>query len=265
MRILLHPRFSHKSGFTLIELLVVIAIIAILASILFPVFARARENARRSSCSSNLKQLGLATIQYVQDYDEKYPPIQDLARTETPPDGIFWSGTAGWYWPQILHPYHKSIDVFRCPSIAPFGETPGLVPRPPIFAQYGGNANILTTSAPGLSSSVIRAAANTYLLIEFGYYTADPAATKVPGTGGNNTQYLPGINEAGVSCSPVSAATNRPYMRDCLTGRHFGGVNVAYADGHVKWHKSSVVLTEANAFNNTTHPPSAWDPRSDAT
>src|SRR5471030_268187 len=64
---------GRKRGFTLIELLVVIAIIAILAAILFPVFARARENARRASCQSNLKQLGLATLQYVQDYDERYP------------------------------------------------------------------------------------------------------------------------------------------------------------------------------------------------
>ncbi len=64
---------SRFSAFTLIELLVVIAIIAILAAILFPVFARARENARRSSCSSNLKQLGLALAQYTQDYDGSYP------------------------------------------------------------------------------------------------------------------------------------------------------------------------------------------------
>ncbi len=66
-----------KSAFTLIELLVVIAIIAILAAILFPVFARARENARRSSCTSNLKQIGLGIIQYAQDYDEKYPVLRN--------------------------------------------------------------------------------------------------------------------------------------------------------------------------------------------
>src|SRR5688572_16253581 len=69
---------THK-GFTLIELLVVIAIIAILASILFPVFARARENARRSSCQSNLKQLGLGFIQYTQDYDEKLPATGEIS------------------------------------------------------------------------------------------------------------------------------------------------------------------------------------------
>jgi prepilin-type N-terminal cleavage/methylation domain-containing protein len=68
-----HQRLTGKTGFTLIELLVVIAIIAILAAILFPVFARARENARRSSCLSNMRQIGVGILQYNQDYDEYYP------------------------------------------------------------------------------------------------------------------------------------------------------------------------------------------------
>ena len=93
--------FIMKKGFTLIELLVVIAIIAILAAILFPVFGRARENARRSSCQSNLKQLGLAVTQYTQDYDEQYPmAIND--------NGIPWAVT--------VQPYVKSVPIFMCPS-----------------------------------------------------------------------------------------------------------------------------------------------------
>src|SRR5215216_6607048 len=87
-------------GFTLVELLVVIAIIAILAAILFPVFSRARENARRSSCQSNLKQLGLGMAQYVQDYDERF---------------VSWrSTTTGWA--ELLQPYVKSTQVLQCPS-----------------------------------------------------------------------------------------------------------------------------------------------------
>ena len=89
-------------AFTLIELLVVIAIIAILAAILFPVFARARENARRSSCLSNLKQIGLGVMQYTQDYDEKYPCRYMASETFS--------------WRRNIFPYVKSTQVFACPS-----------------------------------------------------------------------------------------------------------------------------------------------------
>src|SRR5687767_15585345 len=97
----------RKSGFTLIELLVVIAIIAILAAILFPVFARSRENARRSSCQSNLKQIGLGFAQYIQDFDEMYPPYNVPAANL----GTKLSGWAG-----SLQSYLKSDQIFQCPS-----------------------------------------------------------------------------------------------------------------------------------------------------
>ena len=99
----LPARFTRKSGFTLIELLVVIAIIAILAAILFPVFGRARENARRSSCQSNLKQIGLGILQYTQDYDERLVPARYNTDPKIP-------------WPDLLQPYIKSIQLFKCPS-----------------------------------------------------------------------------------------------------------------------------------------------------
>ncbi len=91
----------------MIELLVVIVIIAILAAILLPVFARARENARRSSCSSNLKQIGVGVIQYAQDYDERMPSGR---MSENNADNI------GGAWPILLQPYIKSLQVFACPS-----------------------------------------------------------------------------------------------------------------------------------------------------
>ena len=94
-----------NSAFTLIELLVVIAIIAILAAILFPVFARARENARRASCQSNLKQIGLGFQQYAQDYDGW-----------TMGSGVFVGGGAYHSWPSVLFPYVKSSQLFTCPS-----------------------------------------------------------------------------------------------------------------------------------------------------
>jgi prepilin-type N-terminal cleavage/methylation domain-containing protein/prepilin-type processing-associated H-X9-DG protein len=98
---------TMNRGFTLIELLVVIAIIAILAAILFPVFGRARENARRASCSSNLKQIGIGIAQYTQDYDEKFPMVDQ---------GLLGVGTQGYPFHARLQPYIKSTQVFSCPS-----------------------------------------------------------------------------------------------------------------------------------------------------
>ena len=97
-----------KRGFTLIELLVVIAIIAILAAILFPVFAKAREKARQSSCSSNEKQMGLAFLQYTNDYDETWPRQYW--------GGANWEPVASGYWGGEIQPYIKNTQIFKCPS-----------------------------------------------------------------------------------------------------------------------------------------------------
>jgi prepilin-type N-terminal cleavage/methylation domain-containing protein/prepilin-type processing-associated H-X9-DG protein len=119
---------SMKRAFTLIELLVVVAIIALLAAILYPVFARARENAKRASCQSNLKQLGLAVTQYSQDYDERMPPIVSRYCLAT---SSFILGPPSWFsggtpqcssgtqhpgWIEAIYPYVKSKSLFTCPS-----------------------------------------------------------------------------------------------------------------------------------------------------
>src|SRR5690349_17778848 len=103
---------SAKKGFTLIELLVVIAIIALLAAILFPVFARARENARKSSCQNQLKQIGLGILQYTQDYDE------------TMPISFGGGGTDALQWTQRTYGYIKSQQIFQCPSDSSKGNIP---------------------------------------------------------------------------------------------------------------------------------------------
>jgi prepilin-type N-terminal cleavage/methylation domain-containing protein/prepilin-type processing-associated H-X9-DG protein len=149
-------------GFTLIELLVVIAIIAILASILFPVFARARENARRSSCQSNLKEIGLAIQQYLQDYDEKYVPDSTAASTPMT-------------FADQLQPYIKSRQIFVCPSAtdADMQKYPDLTTGP-YKSAYGYNytgftdASLLGINMSGVpvtSKTVIMADSNTIPLI----------------------------------------------------------------------------------------------------
>ncbi len=111
----------NRKGFTLIELLVVIAIIAILAAILFPVFAKAREKARQTACASNLKQIATATLMYVQDYDESFPLFGAGNRF---PTTISWA--------MAVSPYVKNRQVFRCPSDGRSG----------ITCSYGNNYNL---------------------------------------------------------------------------------------------------------------------------
>ena len=193
-----------RRGFTLIELLVVIAIIAILAAILFPVFARARENARRTSCLSNAKQIGLGVMQYTQDYDEMYPMIGFLAGdTLTYPDGVVSNNN----WIMRVYPYVKSAQVFNCPSNTrvPWQGTSN--PHPTAATSYGLNAHLL--SSP-ISIATVAKVSETLLMADsdgaaayavFSYYYSGPSATR--------------------------------WMAD----RHMEGANIAFADGHAKWKK----------------------------
>lgn len=244
--------FKSTRGFTLIELLVVIAIIAILAAILFPVFARARENARRASCISNLQQIGLGVMQYTQDYDERYPPAY-IQTGGTPPDGQIWYPSVPnlWFWQQIIYPYTKSDQIYICPSsnVNPTAAV-GVLPNSPVAGNYGANW-LMTNSVPPMSLAAVSSAASTYFAMDSGGYIMTPTYVTAPA---HYYWYLPGT--ASIVTAP-SPALDTGYTADFTNGRHFQGVNICYADGHAKWQLSSTVVQEAR--NYAAGKPNAWD------
>jgi len=250
------PSFLAQRAFTLIELLVVIAIISILAAILFPVFARARENARRASCLSNLKQIGLGAMMYVQDYDEKYPMSYIVtAQTPSPTGSAPWAGGV-WFWEEILYPYTKSKQIYFCPSA-------GVTTTVPYWGNYGANQSIFPgagfLAGTTVSMASVESPSQTYMLMDAGGYDPCPPSASGGVLTSNGWRYLPGAYKvAGIAC-----LAGQTYTADCQSeGRHFDGLNMAFADGHAKWLKSAVVVNEAKnfaTFASTT--PSAWNPK----
>ena len=192
-----------KKAFTLIELLVVIAIIAILAAILFPVFGRARENARRASCQSNLKQVGLAMYQYAQDYDER------LVKE---------------YWGSEIYPYTKSREILQCPS-----EKYPQDPRPCSgwYTDYSLNMGIMRGRGAnfriGVQLSQIEYPAFTLMLMEQ-YPSVNANLSPSDGRGVSWT------NQRGGGASGLALSNQLAW------DRHFSGSNILFADGHVKWY-----------------------------
>jgi prepilin-type N-terminal cleavage/methylation domain-containing protein/prepilin-type processing-associated H-X9-DG protein len=247
-------KLVKRYGFTLIELLVVIAIIAILAAILFPVFGRARENARRTSCQSNLRQFGLAAMQYVQDYDGFYPR-HNITTSEPTPTGRGNIVPNRWIWPEILFPYHKSFDIFYCPSNTVGDKRLGLATDGTAVGNYGYNQAIAPPwpTDPVVHEAAFTRPAGTYMFMDFGsYYMSSAYALAI-----NASAYLPGagaVRPASCTNGNGTVASGKP-GKDCFEGRHFGGVNVTFADGHVKWLQSSVVLTQASNAQG------AWNPK----
>jgi len=237
---------SHKKAFTLIELLVVIAIISILASILFPVFARARENARRASCLSNLKQIGIGVMMYVQDYDETYPASKNYVTGDS------------WY--NIVQPYIKSEQVFICPN----GYTDNIA-----LGNYGANYEILTflgssgaptvITTPPLKMAALQSASQIYMIMDYGHSFV--RYSNIYDHSGADWDYLPGMGEGGATCTVTEYSAWGGRINDCQNGRHFGGVNISFADGHAKWIKSAVVVGAARKFaSSATRNQSALSP-----
>ncbi len=224
-----------RKGFTLIELLVVIAIIAILAAILFPVFAKAREKARQSTCASNLKQLGLAYTSYAQDYDEIIPGNQfNLDAADTTSKYVMKCGTRIQFWPQYLEPYIKSTGVYECPS--GLSAACGSLPNTP--RSYAVNVTLVGCcgTSGGQKMANITKPSETVLM-------ADAGVHFLFGDGGSSYGWYTGTPH-------VDAPSGSPTWGDTwkwIANRHSDGANVLWVDGHVKWMKEKTI-THASLY-----------------
>lgn len=238
---------SNNRAFTLIELLVVVAIIAVLAAILFPVFARARESARRTSCLSNLKQIGLGVMQYLQDYDDTYPRASRCATDQN--TSCTGAGNSFVLWPWAIYPYVKNTQVFLCPSRDEGAEGWGGGAASRIRGNYGANLLMMGYTSvggyPNVKMASVASPASTYLIMDSGTYSISPYYIHT----GNHDQefYLPGIGEMGGTSSYSRIVAK---MHDFNSGRHFQGVNIIFADGHVKWVKREKVKEESDALKS---------------
>ena len=202
-------------GFTLIELLVVIAIIAILAAILFPVFAKAREAARKSSCASNVNQIGKGFLMYVQDYDERWPNVwngQWNVRAAQP-NGVNWA--------VAVQPYIKNRNVFRCPSDS---------------LRNTGSSYNCNNWLGNLADASITQPTDAVVLMDG--YTSEGNQYDPSNLTYNDPANTSQFAEYGLSADyTIWSAASRAARRDKGLPRHNETTNVVYADGHVKTSK----------------------------
>ena len=268
-----------KKAFTLIELLVVIAIIAILAAILFPVFATAREKARQTACASNLKQIGIAMVQYYQDYDEFLPmgdsnaggnagvclaaypaPLFNNSLNQIQP---MWMG--------YIYPYTKSTDIYYCGSgptakdstnwtaakinnaqIA-YGYTynPEVLLQPFLTSPAGGgnatfnvDCSIASGAVPVESVSKIGSPATVVMLADRGESDRASMPDVSPGITAHTAMSVTLVG----SSTPGNAQGTNP------ASRHSGGANMMYCDGHVKWMTLTQFVGQSpGILNNDLH------------
>ena len=195
----------RRRAFTLIELLVVIAIITILAAILFPVFAKAREKARASACMSNLKQIGNGYAMYTQDYDERVLPLST------------WNGSVEYWWWDIIQPYLKSTQVLQCPS----RDATSIGMNHPELGVYRGGG-------PSLAAIVAPTETAVFADCAISPNPADP----------------PDLWQDGPACQLWRCPNNLPYYNtppygEHVINRHLDMANVAFVDGHCKAVKAS--------------------------
>jgi len=231
------PGIARKRGFTLIELLVVIAIIAVLAAILFPVFAQAREKARAIACLSNSKQIGLALYMYIQDYDEKYPqehpatdnPIVDDNNAQL--EAIDFGSPFDKILPYVASRDSSKTQLYICPSDPnPHGRgildaagncTNGGAPPPGPLTSYIINAYYLF----GATLAQLNEPAQSI-------YVVERRSSGRP-TDFCDVHYHPWLGEAEIPVNPADYANPIAIAAE----RHSEGSNYVYAEGHAKWHR----------------------------
>jgi prepilin-type N-terminal cleavage/methylation domain-containing protein/prepilin-type processing-associated H-X9-DG protein len=207
-----------RCGFTLIELLVVIAIIAILAAILFPVFARAREKARQASCLSNLKQFGIASLSYAQDYDERFQISYLIPSMAVPGAGGSADGSNVNWWRFPLMPYIKNWQILKCPSGRGAEGDPSS-PGVQLVGHYGHNDALFNRAL-----AQVQEPARVFILADSIHWIG-------------NYNYW--IAWAGSGSSGYFNPMTTPAMQTDDNTRHNGGSNLVYADGHAKWQRST--------------------------
>ncbi len=232
----------RKAGFTLIELLVVIAIIAILAAILFPVFAQARESARSTSCLSNLRQFAMATLSYVQDYDETFPQsAYSMERAILQPgsnDRVFTVFDA-------IMPYMKNTDIIICPS-----NRPGLD-----WQLILGRLGLRPSGQFRYASYALNFALFQDPALPPGLFADDPvvplAAVQEPV---NTTMFFDSVYKLPTDplIDPRCPRPTSVFGWDNFPGdpRHKDGMNINFADGHAKWYKRDSRIPGRSIDNN---------------
>ncbi len=218
-----------RKGFTLIELLVVIAIIAILAAILFPVFAKAREKARQTSCQSNEKQIGTAIMMYVQDYEELMPGFKHYLVPGN-------SNTRGEGWYDVMEPYTRNEQIGRCPSysyVATYART-----ALPVGEGFGYNSFKGSYGVPAQDANCRASLGTLYTM--WNYYPPGVALAQVTRPAETvmlfeaTTSWTQQVSGYGRDASGNLVAITADGRRGVQHFRHNGQMNVLFADGHVK-------------------------------